>query len=333
MGPILVRSKIKTMLSFLAGLIGISATVLVVSYSLGGRTEVPSTSTEAAPVARTPSIDISQYPPGQLALERARAGRYAAYKSAANEIQASAIFRDANDATYAAMQRSNGIARNWVGTIDRLSTSHGGQSAYVAIRSYDSTYYRSGAIPSGSSLYQQLGDLKIGQNVYFSGQFSGWDGSNVEGSFTENGSLSKPTFDVEFSSIGIMPIADQPMRSQVAQPTYTASSNPSFDCARARSTPEKLICGDAELASLDRDLANLYSVAKNASEDKVSFQQETTAAWNRRERTCRDKACLIGWYDERMKQYSLDISGMEGVKVPPNLAPTIDIQSSPPANN
>ena len=50
------------------------------------------------------------------------------------------------------------------------------------------------------------------------------------------------------------------------------AASPSFDCAKASSDVEKLICNDAELAELDNNLASLYStVLKNtpASEQKT----------------------------------------------------------------
>jgi len=44
------------------------------------------------------------------------------------------------------------------------------------------------------------------------------------------------------------------------------SANPSFNCAKASSSVEKLICNDAELADLDRSLSSLYSrVMENSS--------------------------------------------------------------------
>lgn len=43
-----------------------------------------------------------------------------------------------------------------------------------------------------------------------------------------------------------------------------AMAPPSFDCAKAESAAEKLVCGDAELAALDRRLAARYAEAKDA---------------------------------------------------------------------
>jgi uncharacterized protein len=46
--------------------------------------------------------------------------------------------------------------------------------------------------------------------------------------------------------------------STVVAPTHAAK--PGFDCAKASSQVEKLICSDAELAALDRSLSDLYAV-------------------------------------------------------------------------
>lgn len=77
---------------------------------------------------------------------------------------------------------------------------------------------------------------------------------------------------------------------------------PSFNCAKARSKPEHLICSDAELASLDHELGILYSRAKYVAPDKVAFSRENQIEWQRRENTCRDKACLVDWYATRRAQ-------------------------------
>lgn len=40
-----------------------------------------------------------------------------------------------------------------------------------------------------------------------------------------------------------------------------AADGPSFDCARAENTAEKLVCSDADLAAVDRRLADRYAAA------------------------------------------------------------------------
>ena len=56
---------------------------------------------------------------------------------------------------------------------------------------------------------------------------------------------------------------------------YTAGfSGPSFDCTKARTTGEKLICGDAELSATDKKLATAYGALKKSlsPESFASFQ-------------------------------------------------------------
>lgn len=77
---------------------------------------------------------------------------------------------------------------------------------------------------------------------------------------------------------------------------------PSFDCAKARSRPELLICADPELARLDRDLGRLYARARDAAPDAGAFRRQQDQAWREREANCRDRECLLGWYAQRRAQ-------------------------------
>lgn len=77
------------------------------------------------------------------------------------------------------------------------------------------------------------------------------------------------------------------------------STTPSFDCAKAHSTSEMLICGDPELAAADRDLAIVYTRAKAAATDQAAFKERVRQQWNYRERTCRDKDCVVRWYADQ----------------------------------
>jgi uncharacterized protein len=71
---------------------------------------------------------------------------------------------------------------------------------------------------------------------------------------------------------------------------------PGFDCSKAKSIPEYLICHDPELAASDRDLASVYQLAKVAALDKTAFAERTRKQWNYREKNCHDKECLVAWY-------------------------------------
>jgi uncharacterized protein YecT (DUF1311 family) len=97
--------------------------------------------------------------------------------------------------------------------------------------------------------------------------------------------------------------AEQPVKEE-SKPTPTPAPvaeviKPSFDCAKASSVNEKLICGDAELAGMDVDLAATYKQAKASASDPVAFKQKTVDAWKWREANCHDKACLVKWYADR----------------------------------
>jgi uncharacterized protein len=101
----------------------------------------------------------------------------------------------------------------------------------------------------------------------------------------------------------------QNAREQVAAlpapaPAPRRTTSPSFDCAKARSTTEKLICGDEELARMDRDLGRLHQRAKEAAPDRRAFQRNSDAEWQQREDTCRDRECLRNWYAERRQELS-----------------------------
>lgn len=85
-------------------------------------------------------------------------------------------------------------------------------------------------------------------------------------------------------------------------PVARTEIRPSFDCAKARSRSERLICGDTELAALDRDTGRLHARAKAATGNSAAFRRQNDAAWKQREARCRDKACLVAWYAQRRAQ-------------------------------
>ena len=101
------------------------------------------------------------------------------------------------------------------------------------------------------------------------------------------------------------PLADWLKANQVLSGTgaasaASASSRPtlqtSFDCNKAQSDAEHLICTDSELAADDIELASLYAKAKAVATDQTVFKDHSRAAWNYREQTCHDRDCLVKWY-------------------------------------
>lgn len=94
-----------------------------------------------------------------------------------------------------------------------------------------------------------------------------------------------------------------PVRKAPAPAVAAARSpKPSFDCSKARSTSEKMICSDPELAQMDRDLGRAHARARAQAADGRAFQRESDREWTRREQECRDRECLVDWYAQRRAQ-------------------------------
>lgn len=86
-------------------------------------------------------------------------------------------------------------------------------------------------------------------------------------------------------------------------PQVAASTRPtvrtSFDCTKARSDAEHIICSDPELAADDVKLAAIYAKAKAVAKDQAAFKARTRAQWNIREQQCHDRQCLARWYADQ----------------------------------
>ncbi|SUA81643.1 Uncharacterized protein conserved in bacteria, putative lipoprotein [Pandoraea pnomenusa] len=96
---------------------------------------------------------------------------------------------------------------------------------------------------------------------------------------------------------GIQPDANASVNAASATPESIGTTYPtSFDCTKARSIPEYLICHDPELAAADVELAGIYQQAKTAAYDKQAFADRTRKQWNYREKHCSDKQCVAAWY-------------------------------------
>ena len=89
---------------------------------------------------------------------------------------------------------------------------------------------------------------------------------------------------------------------------------PSFDCARARSQPERLICSDAHLAQLDRELGGLHARARNAAPNEAEFNRRSSQEWARREANCQDRLCLLAWFAQRRQQLLDELRAGQGAQ-------------------
>lgn len=116
-------------------------------------------------------------------------------------------------------------------------------------------------------------------------------------------------------------VAPRPMRSEPAGPPAlspsseprenrapqanpeTASTNPSFDCRRARARSERMVCSNPSLASLDRTMSSqFYSVISNADSATRSELRRTRDRFLAFRNRCPDENCVAQAYRDRMDE-------------------------------
>jgi len=74
----------------------------------------------------------------------------------------------------------------------------------------------------------------------------------------------------------------------------------SFDCSKAASREEKLICGNQQLSSADEELAGTYRTALESLPDKEGLKKEQQG-WIKNERNaCRDAGTMLNAYKSRI---------------------------------
>ena len=102
-----------------------------------------------------------------------------------------------------------------------------------------------------------------------------------------------------------------PAPAQTQTPTEAAPAaaetgpiTASFDCAKASSAQEKMICSDRELARLDVELSAVYRKAREAAADAKALQSEQLQWLKATRQACSDKACLAEAYKSRTAELS-----------------------------
>jgi len=78
----------------------------------------------------------------------------------------------------------------------------------------------------------------------------------------------------------------------------------SFDCTKAGSKVEKLICGDAEISKLDEELNASYKAALQDAKQADSIKQEQKE-WMKGRNGCADAGCVQSAYRKRIEQLQL----------------------------
>jgi uncharacterized protein len=76
----------------------------------------------------------------------------------------------------------------------------------------------------------------------------------------------------------------------------------SFNCAKAHSPAETLICHDEGLSKADDELGKLFRLARKQAADPRAYRKDSDSKWAWREENCRDIACLTDWYSTRIEE-------------------------------
>jgi hypothetical protein len=81
--------------------------------------------------------------------------------------------------------------------------------------------------------------------------------------------------------------------------------SPSFGCARASTRVERLICGDPELAALDRGIATFHASGRRNGRPGRAVREQ--AEWLTSRNGCDDRACLRQTMMERLWTLSEEV--------------------------
>jgi uncharacterized protein YecT (DUF1311 family) len=102
------------------------------------------------------------------------------------------------------------------------------------------------------------------------------------------------------AAVALTPV---PVPAPVTTPAITATPTPSFDCAKASSNIEKMICGSATLAKADADLATVYhSALQQAAGDQLSSIKSAERDFIKQRNQCQTADCVNGVYLTRLAQ-------------------------------
>lgn len=97
------------------------------------------------------------------------------------------------------------------------------------------------------------------------------------------------------SATEYVPDSDEP----IVPPQQAFAVKPSFDCAKASSIDEQLVCANEDLAELDMRLASEYKKALSLAREPDRLRADQKG-WIKAKRACEDHACLLSKYEERM---------------------------------
>jgi hypothetical protein len=100
-----------------------------------------------------------------------------------------------------------------------------------------------------------------------------------------------------------------------------------FDCSKATTRIEKMICADAELSKIDEELSSAYNEALKKAADPAALKREQQV-WLKERNACTDAACVKQAYEARLQGLSSSAAMPAPVE---GKAPTKADDSTPPA--
>ncbi len=99
----------------------------------------------------------------------------------------------------------------------------------------------------------------------------------------------------------------------------------SFDCAKASTKVEHIICDDPELSSQDDEMADKFKSAQRGASDRAELVRGQRQ-WLSKRNACLDVACVKDAYESRLSELSVVPKGAE-VPQPPS-GPTQGVASN-----
>ena len=156
------------------------------------------------PVISKP-LETDQRPQRQVEFVETRHQINLEYWGGRNEIIKSDVYNKARDYDSKFFEKESGQIKKWVGVIDQLSTSKGGDTLMleVSIRmSRNSRMAFQESISKYDNVYQQARGLTVGQSISFSAKVKkDWSGQADDGNWSEGSYFKRPTLWTNFSNI------------------------------------------------------------------------------------------------------------------------------------
>lgn len=183
---------------------------------------------------------------------------------------------------------------------DNLVMEQGGKSNMMPIHSTDPA---NGTV----NLLDDSGSLTTLSVRFGQGTMTTASGVKIHLSF-----IRKLT-DMDYAAIGktvapvaarqqVAPASEPEPEIVTAQPASTKKASPpiaaSFNCAKASTAVEGMICGNEELAALDVRVAAAYKALRSSAEDKEGVKKDQQA-WLKERNACRSTECLVASYSDR----------------------------------